>query len=593
MTTQLKIAVGQCSDKGCKPLNQDFHGVVMPDGSLRDTKGIALALADGISSSEVSQVASEVAVKGFLEDYYATPESWTVKTSVNRVVQATNAWLHAQTCNGPHRYDMDRGYVCTFTALVLKSTTLHLFHAGDARVYRLAGNRLEQLTEDHRRWVSRDKSYLGRALGMRDFVEIDYRTLDLEIGDTFVLVTDGVYEFAGAPFLVNAIAAHRDDLDRAAREIVKHALEEGSDDNLTIQLLRIEQLPGGDLDELRQQVTALPFPPELRPRMSFDGYRILRELHHSSRSHVYLAQDIEADHPVVLKTPSVDLRNDRAYLERFLMEDWVARRIDNVHVLKPWVPERRRGYLYIAAEYVEGQTLAQWMIDNPQPDLEAVRGIVEQIARGLLALHRQEMLHQDLRPQNVMIDANGTVKLIDFGSVRVAGVAEIGQLREQPHILGTAQYTAPEYFVGEPGTTRSDLFSLGVITYQMLSGQVPYGTAVARSTSRAAQHRLVYRSLLDGKGRLPAWIDGTLRRAVHPNPYKRYAELSEFLHDLRKPNPAFNKLEQQPLMERNPLLFWKGLSLLLVMIILALLATHPGLHQQTVSPVSQTQGVKS
>jgi serine/threonine protein kinase len=214
------------------------------------------------------------------------------------------------------------------------------------------------------------------------------------------------------------------------------------------------------------------------------------------------------------------------------------------------------------------------MTDNPNPDLETVRNIVEQIAKGLYALHRQEMLHQDLRPNNIMLDKTGTVKLIDFGSVRVAGVAEITDTERQ-QILGTVQYTAPEYFLGEAGTTRSDLFSLGVIAYQMLSGRLPYGTQVANTGSRTAQHRLIYRSVLDDRRTLPAWVDETLRKAVHPNPYKRYEEISEFVHDLRQPNPGFINKSRPPLLERNPLMFWKGLSSVLFLVIVVLLSTHP------------------
>src|SRR6185436_1686839 len=131
---------------------------------------------------------------------------------------------------------------------------------------------------------------------------------------------------------------------------------------------------------------------------------------------------------------------------------------------------RRQKYLYVVTEFVDGQTLPQWMIDHPKPDLETVRGIVEQIARGLQAFHRREMLHQDLRPENIMIDKTGTVKIIDFGSTKVAGVSEATPSIDRNDMLGTAQYTAPEYFLGESGTPRSDIFSLGVITFQMLSG---------------------------------------------------------------------------------------------------------------------------
>lgn len=570
MSTVLRMAVGQYSDKGRKPVNQDFHGAMIPAEPLLSAKGIGLALADGISSSDVSQQASQTAVKGFFEDYYSTPESWSVKTSVQRVLLATNSWLYAQTRNGPYRYDINRGYVCTFSALVVKSTTAHLFHAGDARIYRLVNSHLEQLTEDHRLRVSPEQSYLSRALGMRDRLEIDYKSVSCETGDIFVLVTDGVYEVVSESFMVKTISQYNSDLDRAARLIADEAMKRGSKDNLTIQVARIEQLPNPGINELQQQATDQPFPPELRPRMKFDGYEIAREIHSSHRSHVYLAIDSETRENVVLKVPSVDLRNDAAYLERFLMEEWVARRIDNAHVLKPCKQTRKRNYLYIVTEYIEGQTLAQWMRDNPKPDMETVRNIIDQIARGLRALHRQEMLHQDLRPNNIMIDSSGTVKLIDFGSVRIAGVAEVGNPAEQ-HILGTAQYTAPEYFIGEPGSTRSDLYSLGIIAYQMISGRLPYGPHVARATTRAAQRKLVYQSVLDDKRTIPAWVDGALRKAVNPDPFKRYSELSEFVYDLRHPNQAYLRQERAPLLERNPVMFWQGVSFCLAIIIIYLL----------------------
>ena len=176
---------------------------------------------------------------------------------------------------------------------------------------------------------------------------------------------------------------------------------------------------------------------------------ILRQVHASSRSHIYLAKDLETDEKVALKIPSIDLRGDNAYLKRFIMEEWIARRINNAHVLKAIPQTRARNFLYCVTEYVDGQTLSQWMIDNPKPDIETVRGIIEQITKGLRAFHRKEMVHQDLRPDNIMIDETGTVKIIDFGSTRVAGVAETGPSLKDEEILGTLQYTAPEYFVGE------------------------------------------------------------------------------------------------------------------------------------------------
>jgi serine/threonine protein phosphatase PrpC len=572
---KLSVSVGQYSDKGRKAVNQDFYGFRVPAEPQLSSKGVAVALADGIGSSEVSQVAAEFAVMGFLDDYYCTSETWSVKKSVERVLDATNSWLHSRTHHSQYRYDKDRGFVCTLSGLVFKSTTAHVFHVGDTRIYRLQGRSLEQLTHDHRVWVSGEESYLSRAVGFNPQIDIDYRSLEIERGDVFVLATDGVYEHVDGPFVATAIRDAPGTLDEAARAIVAEAYRRGSGDNLTVQIVAVEDVPEHGISELQQQLARLAPAPLLEARAEIDGYRILREIHASARSHIYLAIDLQTEALVALKTPSTDLQGDRDHLERFLMEEWIARRLNSPHVLKPCPRTRERRFLHIAMEYLEGQTLAQWMTDNPRPELEKVRGIVEQIARGLQAFHRMEMLHQDLRPQNIMIDGTGTVKIIDFGSARVAGVSERAAPLERSSILGTLQYTAPEYFVGDPGTESSDLYSLGVIAYQMLSGRLPYGAEAARVRTRAAQLRLQYATLLDEQRDIPAWIDAALRKMVHPDPLERYESLSEFVHDLRHPNSTL--LRPTPFVERNPALFWKWISAVLGLALFMLLLAQFGL----------------
>ena len=576
MSRGLQVSVGQYSDKGRKPANQDFHGVLIPAEPLLGSKGIAIVLADGISSSSVSHIASKSAVKSFLTDYYCTSESWSVKTSAQRVIAATNSWLHSQTRRSQYAYDRDKGYVCTLSAMVIKSTTAHIFHVGDCRIYRLTGHSLEQLTDDHRIIVSEEQTYLGRALGINPQIEIDYQALQIEKGDVFLLATDGAYEYVSDRFIAASLRDHAGNLDQAATVIAAKAYEQGSTDNITVQIVRIDGLPDNEAGGVFPQATELPLPPLLEPRMVFDGYRIVREIHSSSRSHIYLGVDIESDTPVAIKIPSIDLRDDAAYLKRFLMEEWIARRIDSPHVLKPRLQFRKRNYLYVVMEFIEGQTLRQWMIDNPRPDLEAVRGIVEQIAKGLRAFHRMEMLHQDLRPDNIIIDQTRTVKIIDFGSTKVAGVAEASPPSGQHDVLGTVQYTAPEYFLGEGGSPRSDLFSLGVISYQMLTGKLPYGADAARARTKSQIRKLRYNSALDEDREIPVWIDGALRRAVHPDPYKRYESLSEYIFDLRQPNASYLNPSLTPLIERNPLLFWKCTTAILACIVVVLLAIHHG-----------------
>jgi serine/threonine protein phosphatase PrpC len=558
----LEVSIGSATNKGVKPINQDFMGSLIPQEPSLSAKGIVLAMADGISSSQVSQIASQTAISSFLDDYYCTSESWSVKSSVQKVVRSINSWLFAQTRNSPYRYEKDKGYICTFSALILKSNTAHLFHSGDTRIYRLSGDQLEQLTEDHRRVVSADVSYLSRALGIDQTLEIDYQSQSIEKGDIFIICTDGVYEFIDGQKISQQIAM-AESLDLAANAIIKQALTQGSDDNLSIQIVRIENVPNYQLDEI-QQLTALPVPPSLTARMHFDGYEIIREIYISSRSHVFLARDLDSLQTVIIKTPSVELRNDALYLERFMLEEWIAKRVNNPHVAKAIEPNRKRNFLYLVTEYIEGISLHQWIIDNPKPSLEEVRVIIEQVVKGLQAFHRQEMVHQDIRPQNIMIDPSNTVKIIDFGSTYIAGVT--GSKTEEI-MRGTLLYSAPEYFLGQQGTPQSDIYALAVMTYQMLSGRFPYGVEISKARSAMEQRRLVYNRLVDDESELPSWIDYALQKALQVNPLKRYSELSEFIYDLRNPNKVFLSKTRPPLMQRNPIMFWQGVSFILFIII--------------------------
>lgn len=538
------VATGQHSEAGRKAENQDFHGLCLPVEPMLGAKGIAAALADGISSSDVSRIASETAVASFLEDYYSTPQTWSVRKSAQQVMSATNGWLHAQTRQG-HR-GADQGYVCGMSVLILKGATAHILHVGDARISRLRDGVLEPLTEEHRLRIGQGRHYLTRAMGLRPQLEIDYHTRSVAQGDVFMLATDGVHEYLRAEHLQQALRAH-DSLDEAARALVRQALAEGSGDNLTVQLLRVDAPMAATPADLARQASTLPCPPLLSPGMTFEGFVIERELHASARSHVYLARDGQS--PVAIKIPSLDQRHDPAYLERLLQEEWLARRIDSRHVARAWPQARPRQTLYIVSEYIEGRTLAHY-----RPGLEAALDIAEQAARGLAAFHRLDILHRDLRPENLILTPRGEVKIIDMGSAQAASRQE--GLPAAPDVPGAVAYAAPEYFLGQPGSPRADLYSLGVITYQLLTGRLPYGAQTAKIRSRADLLRLRYQPAAE----IPAWLDAVLAQAVHPDPARRFQDAAEFAHALRHP---VSPPGPPPLAERDPLLFWKLLSLLL------------------------------
>jgi len=441
MSEKLSITIGQFSDQGQKEENQDFYGAMMPEEPQLTSKGIAIAIADGVSSSLAGREAAESCVASFLSDYYSTPDSWTVKTSVHKILTAINSWLYSKgQQNSDPSHNNARGMITTFTALVLKSTTGHIFHVGDTRVYRLQNKSLECLTTDHRRTIS-DNNYLSRAMGIDVHLEIDYRKIELEAGEIFVLTTDGVHDFISNREITEIILKN-ENLDDAAKEVVQFSLEKGSTDNITCQILRIEALPVQSANEAYNELTRLPFPPDLEPGMILDGYRIEREIHASKRTQVYKAVDTDTNNSVVIKTPSVNYEDEPSYIENFIREEWIGKRIHNSRVLKICKQTRPRQFLYYVTEYIDGQTLRDWMNVHSRPDIKEVRLIIEQIATGLRAFHRLEMLHQDIKPENIMIDANGKVTVIDFGSTKIAGIAEITTPIERTNLLGTMNYTA-------------------------------------------------------------------------------------------------------------------------------------------------------
>ena len=485
-----------------------------------------------------------------------------VKTSVEKVLLATNRWLCGQGADSARR-----SCATTLSALVVKSTTAHLFHVGDTRVYRLRQGELVQLTQDHRVWVSEEKNFLTRALGIDLHLDIDYRPVPVEAGDVFLFTTDGVHEYVSDQAMVAAIEEHADHLDRAAREIATLALRAGSPDNVTCQIVRFDALPQIDAAGWLDQLTEKPFPPELDPGMRLDGYRIVRALHASARSQVYLAVDEDSGAQVALKTPSANYQDDPVYLDLFTHEEWVGKRLHSPHVLRVIEPTRPRQFLYTVAEYVAGDTLRQWMHAHPQPDLHRVRDLIGQIARGLMAFHRLEMIHQDLKPENILIDAEGTARIIDFGSTKIAGVEEITTPIQRLNLLGTRLYTAPEYLLGEPCSPRSDLFALAVITYELITGHLPYGDGFDETTIR----RLTYTPARQWAPDLPLWVDWALEKALQRNPALRQAELSEFLHDLAEPNPDFVAARRPPILARDPVATWRGLFIASALVNLILL----------------------
>lgn len=571
--SKLAVERGGYSSAGIKPRNEDAFAAYVPHGNVLALKGVTVCIADGASCSDNAKLASETSVTHFINDYYSTPDTWPVKTAAARVLSALNSWLYH---HGRQQQLQHNGLVTTFSALVIKSTTAHIFHAGDSRIYRLRDKKLELLTHDHTHFQRDGTAQLTRALGIDSHLEMDYSTEDIERGDLFLLSTDGVHgvltQAEIAALLIDSQAHLIDskiNWEQLAQAIVEAALQKGSTDNASCLLLRITELPQADINEVHRQLSQLAIPPVLELGNSIDGLRVQRVLHSGTRSHLYLVQATADKKFYVLKAPSQNFSDDPQYLEGFIREQWVASRIQHAGVMKIFPRPAHSPFLYLLCEYIEGQTLRQWLFDNPKPALETVRVIVGEIVAALRALQRLHMTHRDMKPENIMLARDGHVKLIDFGTVHIGGLDEIASPLREDQPVGSADYIAPEYLLGGNGAFYSDMFSLGVIVYEMLTGKLPFNLTTQQQRHLKNIQAYEYTPARTHRTDLPLWLDLALQKATQPNINQRYHALSEFLHDLSTPNEDMvRSYRHKPLLQRGTLRFWKLSALVLLMVVL-------------------------
>lgn len=564
------LAFSCATSRGRRARNDDACAVCTPGGAEGRYRGALAAVADGVASAEAGGEAARAAISGFLSDFYSTPETWSIKQAASRVLHSLNSWLYRQ---GGGSSEIRQGWLTTFSAVIFKGASAHLIHIGDSRIYRLRQNPkgesdLECLTRDHSRALSPGRTFLSRALGMDAHIEIDYRCEPLQNGDIFLVSSDGIHDFLPLEVIGEIL---RESGDSAPQALIDAAMSAGSGDNLSAAVCRIARVAPPDDTDLLQHSRQLPFPPDLRPGNLLDGYLILQELHASPRSQLYLARDTDSGRDGekgelrAIKTPSPNFSDDPTYIESFIAEEWTGRRLDHPGIVRVYPPKKERRFLYHALEYVDGQNLRQWMQLNPSAPLEKVREMVAQLVSALRRLQRMEIIHGDLKPENIMLSADGRLKLIDLGGATPAGLQEHLRYREET-TPGSKNYAAPEYFFGDSASHRSDIFALGVITYELLTGGYPYrerfGSLHYQLKSYAGMQ---YIPACERRADIPDWVDGALRRACSADPRQRYPALSEFVHDLQSPNPVFVNTEPTPLMERNPLLFWQLVALLLLL----------------------------
>jgi len=263
-------------------------------------------------------------------------------------------------------------------------------------------------------------------------------------------------------------------------------------------------------------------------------YRIEQILGRGGMGVVYKAVDTQLDETVAIKTlPGDVMSRSPEDLERFKREIRLARKITHRNVLRTYDYGEAEGVYFISMEFVRGYTLAELLDEAEQRQMPARAsvGLTRQICRGLQAAHEQGIIHRDIKPQNVLIDAKGEVKLMDFGIARVAEAAEATAMTQQGMIVGTPHYMSPEQVQGKQLDARSDVYSMGVLMYEMLVGRRPFesssltGILTAHITEKA-------KPAIDLRPEIGAAVNAIVMKCLAKEPKDRYADAGALLADL-------------------------------------------------------------
>ncbi|HEU0155956.1 MAG TPA: protein kinase [Stellaceae bacterium] len=552
----IEARIGFASKTGPRKENEDFAGALYGAELPQPRPEVVAAIADGIGGAKGGRIAAETAVRGFLDGFCDLPETMEVQRAGSRIVGALNGWINTQGRQDPALTGMG----CTFTALVLRGRVAHLLHVGDTRAYRLSRDLLTCLTVDHVRQEGSGRSHiLNRALGVEPDLRLDYAAQPVALHDRFLLCSDGVHGFL-SDAAIAAILRDRSAPEDTANALVAAALQSGSSDNCTALVLDIVGLPAAGSADVSAAVLQLPILPVPIAGETIDGFVLKALISDGRYTRLFAADDEIEGGNVAVKFPKPQIASQEAYRAAFVREAWVGARVHNPAIGRVIeLPPGRQTRLYTVMPLYEGELLERRLSRSPALGLEEGRGIGVGLARAVAALHRAGIVHRDIKPDNVILEGEGALKLIDLGVVRVPGLEEF----PPENIPGTAAYMAPEMTAGEPGNEATDIYALGVTLFRAFTGEYPYANQDATSPPRRTRP-LDFSTL---RPDLPAWLQAALARAIAPDPAQRFRDMTEFALELeagpaRAPDAA---PRPQTLYERAPLRVWQAIAAILAL----------------------------
>ena len=485
----MQIVYSSLSTAGpVRPHNEDCVDFWQPkeDSDWRGRGAIAV-LADGVGGQARGEVASRAACEACIQSFLEAKPLATPNQVLFQMFMAANISVYEQNMKN----NGDGRMATTLTICLFRHNEVNIGHVGDCRVYIIQQGRIRQITNDHSyagvqlklglitvedAMNSQMRSVLTRSVGQEPTLRADFHTVTVNRGDVIVQMCDGVWTQMTEREIYDIAA--KQSPEQTCKSLVRLAERRGADDNLSVQAIQIQGI------ERLSYYRGLPTYQKERPTVMgseveigqvLDGrFRITDVISRSGMASIFKAVDQTNGSVVALKVPFMQFESDPGFYQRFQREQAIGKALQHPYILRMFDDDSfQKSRPYIVMEYLDGQTLGHLMHQiRPMPEADGLR-IASRVCEALHYMHEHDVVHRDLKPDNIMICNDGSIRIMDFGIAKFEGQRRLTFGGFTP-AMGTPDYMAPEQVKGRRGDARTDIYSLGAILYEMLTGSIPF-----------------------------------------------------------------------------------------------------------------------
>ena len=576
----------------------DFWQPDLPEGWR--TRGAVAILADGVGGHGDGEIASRLACDRARQAFVEAKPGTTPSQLLWQMFNAANLAVYDA---GMHKRAEGR-MLTTLTISVFRNNEITIGHVGDCRVYLIQQGRIRRVTSDHsyagvqlklgivtveEAASSQLRSVLTRTIGQDPMIRLDYHTAVVNRGDKLVQCTDGLWCFVTEGEIYEIVS--KNPPEEACARLIELAEKRGGDDNLTAQVVQIESVERLSYYRglpMYQKVDGNPMGTEPELGQLLDSrYQITDLISRSGMASIYKATDIKDNRIVALKVPLMQYESDPGFYSRFKREQEIGVTLNHPYILRVEADDGTRSRPYLVMEYLEGQTLGHLMRSvRPLPVNDALK-IASRISEALQYMHDHDVVHRDLKPENIMICNDGSIRIMDFGIAKYEGQRRLTFGGFTP-TMGTPDYMAPEQVRGKRGDRRTDIYSLGAILYEMVTGSVPFegATPFVIMNARLSGDPVAPRQK---NPEISPQVEEIILHAMARNPQDRYQTALEMKHDLDHSDQVHvtgraERLEAPAAWKGR----WRGMRLVVLAVlvpVLALLIVWASRHVHvTISP---------